>query len=138
MVLFICRHLIGFFLFLSLTIYTVMKVPAVVDIPTLQNLPSVLRKADFQKLRTDLTTCLPSLRHMRDWHIMAVLSNCLPERFSHINHTDVCVLVLLVSLVWIEVFIMHFNSSALVYNFDYNGKFLEKTKTMNFYDDIRF
>ncbi|XP_073274002.1 heptahelical transmembrane protein 4 [Primulina huaijiensis] len=85
-------HLIGFFLFLSLTIYTAMKIPAVVDIPTLQNLPSVLRKADLQKLRAELATCLPSLRHMRDWHVMEVLSNCLPERFSHVNHTDVCVL----------------------------------------------
>ncbi|KAL3813698.1 hypothetical protein ACJIZ3_014966 [Penstemon smallii] len=108
-------HLIGFFLFLSLTIYTAWKVPNVVDLPTLQNFPHVLRKADFQKLHADLVTCLPSLPHMPDlhklraelktslhsmdllpslsnWHIMELLSNCIPESISHSNHTDICVL----------------------------------------------
>lgn len=82
-----------------------MKIPEVVDIPGLQNLPEVLRKAD-------LHTCLPSLLHMPDlyrlreelktafpslsnWHIVELLTNCLPERFSHSNHTDICVLVIL-------------------------------------------
>ncbi|XP_057784422.1 heptahelical transmembrane protein 4 isoform X1 [Salvia miltiorrhiza] len=104
-------HLIGFFLFLSLTIYTAMKVPNVVDL----NLPSALRNADFQKLHAELITCLPSLPHMPDlqrfreelktslpsmnlspylsnWHIMELLSNCLPENLTHSNHTDTCVL----------------------------------------------
>ncbi|KAH6803371.1 heptahelical protein 4 [Perilla frutescens var. frutescens] len=106
-------HLIGFFLFLSLTIYTAMMVPNVVDLPTrLQNFPDVLRKADIQKLHAELITCLPSLPHMPDlhrlreelktslpsmdllskWHIMELLSNCLPESLSHSNHTDTCVL----------------------------------------------
>ncbi|KAK6151139.1 hypothetical protein DH2020_016071 [Rehmannia glutinosa] len=108
-------HLIGFFLFLSLTIYTAMKVPNVVDLHRLQNFPDVLRKADFQKLHTELITCLPSLPHMPDlqrlreelktslhsmdllpylsnWHIMELLSNCIPESLSHSNHTDACVL----------------------------------------------
>lgn len=108
-----CRHLIGFFLFLSLTIYTAMKVPNVVDL----NLPSALRNADFQKLHAELITCLPSLPHMPDlhrfreelktslpsmnlspylsnWYIMELLSNCLPENLTHSNHTDTCVLVL--------------------------------------------
>ncbi|KAL8472881.1 hypothetical protein ACS0TY_029927 [Phlomoides rotata] len=103
-------HLIGFFLFLSLTIYTAMQVPNA----TLQNFPDVLRKADFQKLRTELITCLPSLPQIPDlhrlreelrtslssmdflqslsnWHIMELLSNCLPESLSHCNHTDTCV-----------------------------------------------
>ncbi|KAK6125348.1 hypothetical protein DH2020_040917 [Rehmannia glutinosa] len=98
-------HLIGFFLFLSLTIYTAMKVPNVVDLHRLQNFPDVLRKADFQKLHTELITCLPSLPHMPDlqrlreelktslhsmdllpylsnWHIMELLSNCIPESLS--------------------------------------------------------
>lgn len=114
------RHLIGFFLFLSLTIYTAMNFPNVVDLPRLQNFPDVLRKADFQKLHTELITCLPSLPHMPDlhrlreelknslpsmdllpslsnWHIMELLSNCLPESLSHSNHTDTCVLVLFTS-----------------------------------------
>ncbi|XP_047957269.1 heptahelical transmembrane protein 4-like isoform X1 [Salvia hispanica] len=104
-------HLLGFFLFLSLTIYTAMKVPNVVDL----NLPSALRNADFQKLHADLITCLPSLPHMpalhklreelktslpsmnlspylSNWHIMELLSNCLPENLNYSNHTDTCVL----------------------------------------------
>ncbi|KAJ8545977.1 hypothetical protein K7X08_018560 [Anisodus acutangulus] len=99
-------HLIGFFLFLALTIYTAIQVPKVVDLHSLQNLPDVLRKADLQKLQSDLLTCLPSMLHMPDlhrlrdgllrspsnWHILDLLTNCLPERFSHSNHTDVCVL----------------------------------------------
>lgn len=108
-------HLIGFFLFLSLTIYTAKMVPNVVDLPRLQNFPDVLRKADFQKLHAELITCLPSLPHMPDlqrlreelktslpsmdllpslsnWHIMELLSNCLPESLSHSNHSDTCVL----------------------------------------------
>ncbi|CDP02615.1 unnamed protein product [Coffea canephora] len=108
-------HLIGFFLFLSLTIYTAMKVPSVVELPTLQHLPDVLKKADLQKLQEEFLTCLPSLPHMPDlqkfrdelktsllsmdllsspstWHIVELLTNCLPERFLHSNHTDACVL----------------------------------------------
>ncbi|OWM82092.1 heptahelical transmembrane protein 4-like isoform X2 [Punica granatum] len=100
-------HLIGFFIFLSLTIYTATKVPNVVDIHSL-HLPEVLRKADLHKMQSELMTSLPSLPHMPDlhklressmdllpslsnWHLMDLLYNCLPERFSH-NHTDVCVL----------------------------------------------
>ncbi|KAK4773027.1 hypothetical protein SAY87_028046 [Trapa incisa] len=100
-------HLIGFFIFLSLTIYTAMKVPNVVDIHSL-HFPDILRKADLQKVHSELMTCLPSLPHMPDlhklwessmdlfpslssWYVMDLLYNCLPERFSH-NHTDVCVL----------------------------------------------
>ncbi|XP_051126867.1 heptahelical transmembrane protein ADIPOR3-like isoform X1 [Andrographis paniculata] len=95
-------HLLGFFLFLFLTIYTAMKVPSVVDLPTLQNFSDALKKADFQKLQTDLVACLPFLSHMPDlqrlrddlktslpsmdllpslsnWHITELLSNCLPN-----------------------------------------------------------
>ncbi|OIT24702.1 PREDICTED: heptahelical transmembrane protein 4-like [Nicotiana attenuata] len=99
-------HLIGFFLFLALTIYTAIQVPKVVDLHSLHNLPDVLRKADLHKLQSELLTCLPSLPHMPDlhrlrdglllspssWHILDLLTNCLPERFSLSNHTDVCVL----------------------------------------------
>ncbi|POO00692.1 AdipoR/hemolysin-III-related [Trema orientale] len=102
-------HLIGFFLFLSLTIYTAMKVPKVVDLHTL-HVPDVLKRADLHKLQE----CLPSLPNMPDlhrlkelkstlpsmdllpslsgWHVMEILYNCLPERFSHGNSTDICVL----------------------------------------------
>ncbi|XP_022751182.1 heptahelical transmembrane protein 4 isoform X1 [Durio zibethinus] len=108
-------HLIGFFIFLSLTIYTAMKVPKVVDLHSLQHIPDVLRKADLHKLHSELMTCLPSLPNMPDlhklrkelkttlpsmdllpslsgWHVVELLYNCLPERFSIGNHTDVCVL----------------------------------------------
>ncbi|KAI3665643.1 hypothetical protein L6452_44272 [Arctium lappa] len=108
-------HLIGFFLFLTLTIYSANMLPNVVDLPTLKNFPDVLRRADLHQLREDLLTCIPSLPNMPDlhklhsdiktsfhassdflplsnWHIVELLTNCLPERFSHSNHTDVCVL----------------------------------------------
>ncbi|CAK9161581.1 unnamed protein product [Ilex paraguariensis] len=110
-------HLIGFFLFLTLTIYTAMKIPKFVDLPTIHHFPDVLRKADMHKLHAELLTCLPSLPNMPDlqtfreelktsilpsmdllpspsnWYIVELLTNCLPERFSHSNHTDVCLLL---------------------------------------------
>ncbi|KAL0543157.1 hypothetical protein IC582_018245 [Cucumis melo] len=108
-------HLIGFFLFLSLTIYTATKIPDVVDIHPLQHWPDVLKKADLHKLQEELLTCLPSLPHFPDlqklreelktalpsldmlsslsrWHVVELLYNCLPQRFSHGNQTDDCVL----------------------------------------------
>lgn len=88
----ICRHLIGFFLFLALTIYTATKVPSVVDLHSLQHrLPDVLRKTDLHKLHAELMSRLPS--SPSSWHVMDLLYNCLPERFSHGNYTDMCVLV---------------------------------------------
>ncbi|KAL2499574.1 Heptahelical transmembrane protein 4 [Abeliophyllum distichum] len=73
-------HLIGFFLFLSLTIYTAMMVP---------------KMPDLHRLREELKTSLTSmdLRSLSNWHIVELLSNCLPERLSHSNHTDACVLL---------------------------------------------
>ncbi|KAK6938565.1 AdipoR/hemolysin-III-related [Dillenia turbinata] len=102
-------HLIGFFLFLTLTIYTATRVPRVMDFQSLQHLP------DLQTIRTELLNCLPSLPNLSDFrrlgsdikaslssvdtlaslsgrHILELLSNCLPERFSHSNQTDDCVL----------------------------------------------
>ncbi|KAD7117774.1 hypothetical protein R6Q59_005694 [Mikania micrantha] len=91
-------HLIGFFLFLVLTIYSAKMIPNVVDLPTLKNFP------DVHKLHEDLLTCIPSLPDLHklkleirtsfpsNWHIVDLLCNCLPERFSHGNHTDACVL----------------------------------------------
>lgn len=95
-----------------------MKVPKVVDLHTLQHFPDVLKKADLHKVHAELMTCLPSLPNMVDlhrlreelkttlpsidylpslsgWHIRELIYNCLPERFSSGNHTDVCVLVML-------------------------------------------
>jgi len=105
-----CRHLIGFFLFLSLTIYTAMKVPKVVDLHSLhlpevlkadlhrlqECLPSLPTMPDLHKLREELKNTFPSidmLPSLSGWHVMDLLYNCLPERFSHGNQTDVYVLV---------------------------------------------
>lgn len=92
-------HLVGFFLFLALTIYTAMKIPDVVDFRTLPNLHDVLRKAalhtslpnmaDLHRLREELSAAFPSLPN---WRIVDLLSNCVPERFSNIYRTDVCIL----------------------------------------------
>jgi adiponectin receptor len=108
-------HLIGFFIFLALTIYTATQVPNVVDIQSLQHLPDVLRNADIHKIQAELLSCLPSLPHLSDlqklkdelksswnsmevlpslsrWHLLELLSNCLPQRFSHTNETSLSVL----------------------------------------------
>ncbi|KAB2002265.1 hypothetical protein ES319_D11G054800v1 [Gossypium barbadense] len=104
-------HLIGFFIFLSLTIYTAMKVPKVVDLHALQQITDVLRKADLHKLQSEILTCLPSLPNIPDlhklreelktsiplmdlipslssWHVMEHLYSCLPELSSAGNHID--------------------------------------------------
>lgn len=101
-------HLIGFFLFLFLTVYTAMRVPEVVD---LQRLPDMLRRADLHKIHMELLNCLPSLPNMPDfhnlkndlktslpsmdflsslsgWNVLELLTNCLPELFPHANQTD--------------------------------------------------
>ncbi|CAL9192839.1 unnamed protein product [Musa hybrid cultivar] len=109
-------HLIGFFLFLALTVYTAMKVPKVVDLQSLQHLPDVLKKADLQKIQSELVACLPSLPHLSHLqrlknevktslasldmlhlslshrHILQLLSNCLPHRYAHANYSNVSVL----------------------------------------------
>lgn len=110
------RHLIGFFLFLALTIYTAMKVPSVVDLHSLQHLPDVLKKADLHKIHSELVACLPSMPHLSDLqrikdelktslasldmftslshrHLLQLLSYCLPYRFAHANTTNLSLLV---------------------------------------------
>ncbi|PPD67761.1 hypothetical protein GOBAR_DD35363 [Gossypium barbadense] len=95
-------HLIGFFLFLALTIYTAMNVPKVVDLNSLSHIHDILRKADLHKLHSELVTCLPSLPNMSDlhkfrdelktsisgWHVRELLYNCLPESFSSRNQSN--------------------------------------------------
>ena len=136
------RHLLGFFLFLSLTIYTATKIPDVVDIHPLQHLPDVFKKADMHKLQAELLTCLPSLPHFPDlqklreelktaltsmdmlsslsrWHVVELLYNCLPQRFSNGNQTDVCALVssMLKSNLGISrPFLLHSRNLSLIRN----------------------
>ncbi|GMH13643.1 hypothetical protein Nepgr_015484 [Nepenthes gracilis] len=98
-------HLIGFFLFLSLTIYTAMEVPKVVDLHSLQNLADILKKADLQSIHSLISKCLPSLSNMKDElkaslpsmnslsslsgrHIFELLTNCLHRRFSNTSGVD--------------------------------------------------
>lgn len=86
------------------------------DLHTLQHIPDVLKRADLHKLREELLACLPSLPNMPDlhrlreeltkslpsmgllpspstWHIVDLLTKCLPERLFHVNHTDIGFLV---------------------------------------------
>lgn len=108
-------HLVGFFIFLCLTIYTVTKLPKVVDLtgvhhlPHIPNrddlhklqmelmtsLPSLPNKVNFQRLQAELKTALPSmasLSSLSNWHLPDLLANCLPESLSQINRTEQCVL----------------------------------------------
>lgn len=50
----IWTHLIGFFLFLSLTIYTAMKIPKVMDLQVVQQLSTMLRSTDLGKINAEL------------------------------------------------------------------------------------
>ncbi|KAI8002796.1 Heptahelical transmembrane protein 4 [Camellia lanceoleosa] len=104
-------HLMGFFIFLCLTIYTAMKIPNVIDIHSLQQLSDMLERIDLQKIQAVLKNCIPSLPNMTafhrlkdehipsDWlsslsslHISQLLANCVPEQLSISNHTDDSVL----------------------------------------------
>ncbi|PIA29402.1 hypothetical protein AQUCO_06000046v1 [Aquilegia coerulea] len=108
-------HLIGFILFLALTIYTAMKVPQFVDVHSLQHLTDAVKRLDLHKMHSEFLTCLSSLPNIPDlhrlgddlkaslssidllpslpsWHTVELLTNCLPERFSYKNQSDPCVL----------------------------------------------
>ncbi|KAL2637197.1 hypothetical protein AAZV13_06G042400 [Glycine max] len=96
-------HLIGFFLFLFLTIYTAKRAPMIVDFNSVQHLSEMIGKADLNKIRLELLKCLPSLPNMPEilklndlstslysldfsslsgWALVELLTNCLPEQFS--------------------------------------------------------
>ncbi|XP_027356938.1 heptahelical transmembrane protein 4-like [Abrus precatorius] len=100
-------HLIGFFLFLFLTIYTAVRAPVVVDFDSIQHLSEIIGKADLNKIHLELLKCLPSLPNMPDlvkfknelsaslysfdyssfsgWTFVQLLTNCLPEQFSLVS-----------------------------------------------------
>lgn len=103
-----------------------MKVPKVVDFHSLQHIPDVLKRADLHKLHAELLACLPSLPNMPDlhrlreeltkslpsmgllpspltWHVVDLLTKCLPERLFHVNHTDVGVLVRSSLVLWLLI-----------------------------------
>ncbi|KAM1127648.1 hypothetical protein ACFX2I_037585 [Malus domestica] len=88
-------HLIGFFLFLFLTIYTATKAPDLMDLSSLQRLSDMIRRADLHKIHPELLNCLPSLAFPSmdflssvSGNIRELLANCLPDRFSHANQTE--------------------------------------------------
>ncbi|KAM7516979.1 hypothetical protein LguiA_006562 [Lonicera macranthoides] len=107
-------HLIGFFIFLSLTVYTAMKVPKVMDLHSVQqlssllrntdlrkvhkeylNLPSLPNMADFHRLREELKTSLASIDFIPSvsgWQILELLTNCVSKRFSASKTQDECLL----------------------------------------------
>ncbi|CAN0873315.1 Heptahelical transmembrane protein ADIPOR3 [Linum grandiflorum] len=90
----IWTHLLGFFLFLFLTIYTAMKAPRVVDL-------NLLRNSGFYN---QVVSCLPSLPNMQhiksfsddlqpslfaNWSlVLKLLNNCLPDSFINMYHPN--------------------------------------------------
>lgn len=71
-------HLIGFFLFLTLTIYTAMKVPKVTDIHPLQQLSQVLRRADRSRLNDVANLIVPlSVHRIPRWPFFAFLGGAM-------------------------------------------------------------
>ncbi|WOH02753.1 hypothetical protein DCAR_0522142 [Daucus carota subsp. sativus] len=109
----IWTHLIGFLLFLSLTIYTAMKIPKVMDLQVVQqlsnmlrstdlskingellNLPSLPNMADFHRFKNDLKTSLPSvdfLPSLSGWNGLELIANCLPKQSTEYPAKD-CIL----------------------------------------------
>lgn len=92
-------HLIGFFLFLFLTIYTATKAPDLMDLSSLQRLSDTIRRANLHRIHPELLNCLPSLSLLSmnflssvSGNISELLTNCLPDRVSHGNQTENSVL----------------------------------------------
>ncbi|CAA6667469.1 unnamed protein product [Spirodela intermedia] len=103
-------HLIGFFIFLALTIYTARKIPRVVDFHSLQHLPDLLKIqseellsclpslphiSDLHRLRDELKTAIPSMDALSSSgrHFLELITSCLPHEFP--------IPTLLTSLSWI-------------------------------------
>ncbi|KAJ7541668.1 hypothetical protein O6H91_10G070000 [Diphasiastrum complanatum] len=84
----IWTHLVGFLLFVSLTIYTAVEPPRFPRLPSLSNM------ADFQKFQSLLRSVpsLPSLPSLPSWLWPEMLSNCFPESLITSNLSNQCVL----------------------------------------------
>jgi adiponectin receptor len=84
-----------------------MKAPAVMDLNSLQRLSDMVKGADLHKIHSELLNCLPPLPKMpgfhklkdelrtsfpsmdflsslSDWHIVQLLTKCLPDRFPQV------------------------------------------------------
>jgi adiponectin receptor len=83
------------------------------DLHYLQRLPDMIRSADFHKIHPELLNCLPSLPNLSDFktslpsmdflssvsgNLVELVTNCLPERFSHAYQSENSVMVLSCSL----------------------------------------
>ncbi|KAG1342132.1 putative heptahelical transmembrane protein 4-like [Cocos nucifera] len=97
-------HLIGFLIFLSLTVFTAMMIPREAPVPSMQHSgqPTETNFSTGQSVFiASLSSPLPAgeldnaMPALTSWHLPELLVNCLPKRFSHAsNVTDPCVLVL--------------------------------------------
>ncbi|XP_057449648.1 heptahelical transmembrane protein 4-like isoform X3 [Lotus japonicus] len=80
-------HLIGFFLFLALTIYTAMQVPNVVDLDSLHHFPDILKK---HNVKEDLANIIAPLmiRPITRWPFFVFLGGAmfclLASSFCHL------------------------------------------------------
>eukprot|EP00252_Welwitschia_mirabilis_P011757 TRINITY_DN2617_c0_g1_i1.p1 TRINITY_DN2617_c0_g1~~TRINITY_DN2617_c0_g1_i1.p1 ORF type:complete len:385 (-),score=43.96 TRINITY_DN2617_c0_g1_i1:239-1393(-) len=73
-------HLVGFLIFLSLTIYTVVKLPRVVDLGAISHLPHIPSREELHKLQTELMSSLPSFTNKVDLQrLQAELKTALPS-----------------------------------------------------------
>ncbi|GMN34900.1 hypothetical protein TIFTF001_004970 [Ficus carica] len=88
----IWTHLIGFVLFLCLTVYTATKAPNIMHLDSLQRLPDLFRRAhELHLIPSEVLNCLPPLPSMSDLHklkddfktSLPSLSGLEPSRTSH-------------------------------------------------------
>jgi len=90
------RHLIGFLIFLALTVFTAMMIPSDGSPSILHSLSSTclalpLKGDEFKNSVHSAEDVLPPLS---GWKIPQILLNCLPKKFHHNdNLTDPCILV---------------------------------------------
>lgn len=81
--LYVCRHMIGFFLFLALTIYTVREVPKEAVLPErVANMLHMPNRNDMHQLHVELVTCFPSLATVPSFlqeHLPQIMAKCIPD-----------------------------------------------------------
>ncbi|KAG0610128.1 hypothetical protein M758_7G040600 [Ceratodon purpureus] len=79
----VCRHLIGFLLFLALTIYTMREVPKETVLPErLASMVHVPNRGDLHQLHVELVTCFPALANVPSFlqeHLPQIVAKCIPD-----------------------------------------------------------
>lgn len=75
--------MIGFLLFLALTIYTVMEVPKEAVLPErIANMLHMPNRNDMHQLHVELVTCFPSLATVPSFlqeHLPQIMAKCIPN-----------------------------------------------------------